>query len=284
MNNTKANSFDYPTIILSFSLIITITALIGNSTVLYILRLPEFKNKSLFKYLFVATIFDTINALYTWIFNYQEFFFINKNVLCCKLIHYFGHVTFLFNPWINVLISMDTYGAVKFPTKFQFRNTHKFQIKIIVCTFICLFLANIPYLIYLNIIPAEGCATQSVEEAFYLNLYFTILLILVPAILMISTNCLIFYQLVSIRRNSNKNNYNDAVKLLRVSLGMNLFFLFTYFPYRLSMIINMNFPFIVYVCLFFLESVYNSFNFIIYIISNRLFRERCKSFIKIIQM
>ena len=274
MNTTSINSFNYITFTFTSSIIITVMAIIGNSTVLFILTKPQFKKKSLFRYLFIATIFDAINALYTWLYNYQDFFMINQNELICKLIHYFGHVTYLFNPWINVFISIDTFMAVKFPIKFQVRNTYKFQIVIIICLVISLFLVNIPYLMYLKITQYGGnygCAADS-NEAILLNLYITILLI---------TNCLIFYHLVVARKSSNQNGHKNATRLFFVSLGMNFFFLIFYSPYRITMIFfNYNYlPLYVFNILFLLESIYNSCNFVIYIISNRLFREQCKSLI-----
>ena len=284
MNVTKY-SFDYSIFNPVSSAVISIFGLFGNSLVMFILTRRKFWKESLFRYLFFATIFDTVNGpFYAWMYNYKEFFLIDVVDISCKLSQFFGHFTYLVSPWINVIISVDTYFDVRLPTKFKFRKDIKFQFIIIIILIIIIALINVPYLLFLTVIPGLGCNTSLVttvkklesQLAILINTCFTVLLIVLPSILMFIFNCFTFFTLNKIKRissSSDKKSIKRSGRLLKTTTVMNLLFVISYLPYRIARVFLIPLPTFAYSLLFLSESLFNSFNVIIYIISNRLFRK-----------
>ena len=63
---------------LTTSIAFTTTGSIGNTLVIYILSRPKFKKESLFRYLLIATINDTIFLSYIWSLSYISEFKLNS--------------------------------------------------------------------------------------------------------------------------------------------------------------------------------------------------------------
>ena len=171
MNNTE--SFNWNRLNMSASISVTIIALIGNSIVFYVLSKPAFKNKSIFRYLLVATIVDTVNAIQIWPSNFPDFFLINTLDIACKLWFYLGNVFGTYTSWLNIVISLDTLFAVKFPRKFSIRKTYKFQLFVLLVLFVILCLLYTPFLIYQETLSdVSGCTTETYELSYIFNVYF----------------------------------------------------------------------------------------------------------------
>jgi hypothetical protein len=96
MNNTKSDDFDYDSFNLANSIIVTVIATFGNVIIISILAKPELHLRRLFRFILVAAIFDTINAITIWPANYPDFFLINTNDVSCMLSSYLSHVSVRF--------------------------------------------------------------------------------------------------------------------------------------------------------------------------------------------
>jgi hypothetical protein len=118
------------------SITISSIALLGNSIIFYILAKPEFRSQSFFRYLFIGTIFDTIRALSIWPTYYPDYFLINEFTFRCNLYQYISDIHFSLSGWIIILTTLDTFLLVKYPTKFKFIKTFKFQMLIVLILFI----------------------------------------------------------------------------------------------------------------------------------------------------
>ena len=281
MNDTHENNyeFDHNSFILVFLSVITTFALIGNSIVIYILTKPEFLKQSLFRYLLVGTFINTIIQVLAWLFFYPDSIYMNENMLSCKLFFYIGNIFLSLTPYLNVLTSLDTCFAVRYPTKFQLRKKLKYQVIVVSFIFIILCLLHLPEIFLLNVYSNYGCGIIDPTPKFIINLYNLILEILIPFILMAITNSLTFNKLISLKKETNGNSFNNARKLFKVSSSMNLFFLLTNLPYWIYCLIfyisNYYFSPIIYTLLYFLTVFYFSCDILIYFIANILFRQYC---------
>jgi hypothetical protein len=65
--STNLNAFNNYKFSVSGLIILTLFALIGNLSVIYIIRRPAFKNISLFRYMIISTTTETISLLFIWI-------------------------------------------------------------------------------------------------------------------------------------------------------------------------------------------------------------------------
>ena len=273
MNSTQ-NIINSDLFNLVSSITVSAVALIGNSIVFYILTKKEFLKESVFRCLFIGTIFNTINALHIWPSNYPDFFLKNKSLFSCILINYVSAVFDTFSAWMIVLTSTDIYLTVKYPTKFLFRKKINYQMIIISILFILFCSLYSPYFIYTTIDPNYGCIAVSFEIAFYINLYFLILFTVLPFIIMAITNSLTYLHLQ--KRQINQNNSKKAKRLFKTSLGLNLFFLISNIPVSTVFIIgnisNINFSNVIYNIFKLITYAYFSLDFFIYYIANRLFR------------
>ena len=107
---------------LTASVAFSITGVIGNTFVILILSRPKFRKESLFRYLLIASIVDTIYSFCIWPFTYQDDFLTSKIEIMCKLSFYISRIIYQLSPWIIVISSIDRYVATKYPTKLLFRK------------------------------------------------------------------------------------------------------------------------------------------------------------------
>ena len=239
MNNT---TFDLNTFNQVSAIIITLVAVGGNSIVLVILARPEFRKQSLFRYLFIATIFDTLNALQIWPNSYFDFFLINQLDISCKLYSYLPSVTNVFSSWMNALSSIDVYLTVNYSSKFLFRKNLKTQILAMSITFVMAVVLNLPMYFYAIIRDPIGCSSYSYQVSFYINLNFIIVFLIIPFIFMVLANSLVFIQLKKqkklIENQDNREVYKKAKSLFNLSLGMNFLFLASNLPCNIVFIVG----------------------------------------------
>jgi hypothetical protein len=211
-------------------------ALLGNTIIFYILANPEFCGQSFFRYQFIGTIFDTINVLFIWPFNYQDYFLMSKLKVSCILINYFNGIFTSLSTWLLILSSLDTFLVVKYPTKFKYLNNFKFQMLIILILFISFCALYSFYWIYLTVDTESGCVVVSSINAFYLNLVVVIVALVIPFLLKFIITILTFLWL---RKNQiNGNNFKRAKKLFKISVGLDFLFLISNLPVCIFFLVN----------------------------------------------
>jgi hypothetical protein len=129
MNDTLTSySIINDTLSFESPVMITTISIIGNTAVILILSKQEYRKEPLFRYLITATIFDTVNAIMIWPANYLDIFMINQIDWSYKVYKFSNNMLATFSSYMNNLTSIDTLMIVKYPTKFQFRKTYKYQI------------------------------------------------------------------------------------------------------------------------------------------------------------
>ena len=272
---------------LGSSITVSILAIIGNSGVILILQKNIFRKQPLFRYLIIGTIFNTFNSFTIWPSIYKDFFLINEIDISCKLYYYLSNLFASYTPFINTLITIDTLMMVKYPTRFQFRKTFKYQIIILLILLFVSFLVNLPWIFYLHSVNGNcvfGIDTDEILMAFYLSIYTFTVTEIVPCIIIILVSGITFFHLRKKQINFSPKNYKKSKSLFTITLVLNLTFIFTKVPtyvvravaFKLSTSLSPG----IYNFLILLQNVYSSSDFFIYFASNRLFREACLSFFK----
>jgi hypothetical protein len=281
--NATSKETDNSLFYLVSSITITSIALLGNSIIFYILAKPEFRSQSFFRYLFIGTIFDTINLLLIWLSNYADFFLISKLKIICCLYQYISTIFWTLSSWLLILTSLDTFLLVKYPTKFKFIKKFKFQMLIILILFISFCALYSTYWIFTIVDSEYGCVTVSPKISFYLNLSLGIFSIVIPFLSTFLINILTFLQL---RKNQmNINNSKRAKKLFKISVGLDFLFLFSFAPSFIIILIgnlsHILFPEILYFILInIFPYCYFSLDFFVYLFANRLFKQKFFDLIK----
>ena len=258
------------------SFVLTLIGGLGNFIVFYVFTRQEFLKQSFFRYLLIANIFDSLNGILvmiTIVIMKMSPFYSSDFVL-------FGLTIYplqAFSAWHNVIISMDTYLLVKFPTKFKFRKTLIFQIIITLIVLIISFLFNLPLF---KMIFFKNYSTRS--EWILILTFSTIMDLAIPFILMIIFNSLTFRQLALMRKRANQNGLSNAIKLYIIMLVMDFLFLISYLPNRMVLFLDLNLIFdkcacfkLFYYYSYLLQCAYYFFDFFVYFISNKLFRKYC---------
>lgn len=291
MNNTdfKKTLFDVNFI---STIILTVIGAIGNLLVIFVFTRPQFLKVSMFRYLIVATISNTINLLANWPSVYPDFFYVNKLSISCKIFYYFFYVPYQVSPWILSLTSIDRYLKVKYPTTLQFRNNFKYQLMAIIGIIVLISLINIPIYIYHDVEANNGCLTTDNTVQVYLDILNALLGVIIPFVIMAVTTFLIGHELIKKKKNlkqENKKRFERDLNLIKTLLIMDSYFLLLNLPYCIYMIacdlLNINaFDTLTLYIVCILTYIFSSCDFFIFIIFNKLFRNYFISIIKGCQM
>ena len=276
--NTTLSETDDDLYNLVSSISVTAIAFIGNSIVFYILAQKEFRKESFFRYLLVGTIFDTITALLIWPINSPNFFLIDQLQVSCALFFYISDLTSTLSGWILILTSIYTFLLVKYPTKYKFIQKLKYQMLILgIILIVSCFLFSTDWILMI-VDPQYGCVAVSTIIAFYLNLTSYSASIIFPFFITVLLNILTYLELRKIKVSSS-NSIKNGRKLFKVSLGLDLLFLFSNVPIVIVYLTNnlsglrISVPVIVLKILDFLSCSYFSLDLLVYLIANRAFRE-----------
>ena len=275
--------------ILSSSTVLTAFGIIGNTLVLYILSQKEMRKVSIFRYLIAASVFDIMNCLTLWPYNYPNFFLMNTYSLSCKLQFYIANTFFAAGPWFILLSSLDRLIIVYYPYSLKFRKMFKFQALEMGTLLTVLMIINLPFYFYTDIIDADndtycGYVEETEFMSFYLDLYAAFLDVLIPFLLMILSTGLICYRLMfkktALPRNERK--YKKDKQLVKVLITIDAFFLTCNLPYYIFVVtvdaLSINyFGTFLYDALDALTVVYNAFDFFVFFFSNTLFRDHVYS-------
>ena len=276
------------------AIILTIIGLIGNPLVLYILTRPKFQKVSIFRYLVVSTIFETFVLLTIWPYNLPNLFQMNTNTFSCKIINYMSYIAYQFCPWIMVLSSADRFLAVRFPTRYKYRNEMRYQAIVLFVIFCLLVLFDIPYYLYYNIYEFGNqtyCGTVDVNIGFYIDLLNFMISTILPFFLMALCTSLIANHIIKqkAKLQRNRKKFKKELQFIKVMFYMDLFFLVCNLPFCIQQLtfdilaIN-NITYFFWTFIFdltdFLIFVQCSCGFFVYFGCNTLFRKYFTSMIR----
>jgi hypothetical protein len=266
---------------ITLSVAFTSTGLIGNSMVIFILSRPKFRKESLFRYLLIATIVDSIYLFTIWPFSYHEE--LNTTIeIMCKLGPYITRIIYQLSPWIMITSSLDRYIATKYPTEFMFRKEFKYQALAIIIILFSITFINIPYFYFFKIVRINSnetsCQFENFTTFFYMDLSDALISTIIPFLLMSLFNLLTYKALLKSKKiNLRRKKYYKESRFFKVILLMNIFFLTCNFPifiyvetYDVLGISYFGRP--VFFYLTYLTFLYSSLNFFVYFFSNKLFR------------
>ena len=274
-NTATSDSIVNDTFSFVSSVTITTIAIIGHTAVNLILSKQQFRKEPLFRYLFICTVFDILEVCLIWPSLFQDQLRISKLRWACLSYYYINAVISLSVSWIQALVTFDTLILVKYP-KSKFRKNYKYQIFILSIVFFASCLAGMPYLFFL-VLRDGRCTGLSFLVSFYMNLYITTILAIIPFILIFVGSLATFLHLRKTQLNINKKNYKKSKRFFKLTLGLNFFFIICIFIPLLVCIIftttNTYLPDFLYYSFFLLQAGYYSCDFFIYLLVNRKFRE-----------
>ena len=266
-----------------FDIILTIIGLIGNGFVLYVLTRKQFIKITLYRYLIAITISDVINLLFLWPMNYHHLFLMDSNSINCKSIMFTSSMFNSVTPWFILLSSFDRFLSIKYPLTYQYRKNLKYQIFAIFIITVVMILLNIPEFIFFDVTKDENNVTScgySDENALACDIYYELFSLFVPFGLMIIITSLIGYILIKNKTSlqTNETKYKKNKHLIKVLIVLDLYFLICNLPYGIFTIyyavLNINaYNSVGYTIVNDLTIVYNSFNFFVYMLSNKNFRK-----------
>jgi hypothetical protein len=258
----------------------TSVGLIGNSLSVYIMSRPKLRDISIFRYLMVSMINDSIILITMWISTLPHIFL--SDSIICKISTYFAYLFQNFSGWILVVSLIDRLISVKYPRKFKFRNVFKYQSVIIITIFTTVCLLYSPFALYFDMHEQSNqtnCLATDDQINFYLNSGSFLSGIFIPFILMIILTFLIGYCLI---KNKKRINYTKSLRkekrLITITIVTSAVFLITNLPFYIQWLVNRNVylhgtTYLMYSLANQLTYVCNSIGFFVCLLSNSVFRK-----------
>jgi hypothetical protein len=224
------------------AIFLTTFGLTGNIIVFYILTRKKFPSEPMFRYYAISVIFETLELLIIWPFNYPDFFQFNQSSVSCKTVQYFAYLFGEFISWIGVVISVDRFISIKYTHQFQIRKKLSFQIKVLSIMFLISSLIYSPYLIFNDITTSESnetfCAVEDTITSIWIDIADFFISSLIPFIIMIILSCITGYYLINNKRKLNVKKFKKEKRLFKILISMNIFFFLCYFPWSAYVITN----------------------------------------------
>jgi hypothetical protein len=128
------------------------------------------------------------------------------------------------------------------------------------------------------------CSGFTIDISFYINLYYSTVFIIIPVTIIVEVCTITFIHLKRTQKRINPKKFIKSKSLLKITLGLNaLFFISNFPPFVAGMIFNLsnnNMPDVIYNFMALLLTIYDSCDFFIYMVANRLFLETCSSYFK----
>ena len=236
----------FKTIIVFMYLAITMTGLITNTLSFVVFSRKRFSNTIFSTYFRLYIIFQTLNLILpinqALELNFN-IYFVKLSNFTCKFFTYLAFFNSSIPAWLLVLISIDRFISIAYPTKFLFKNTLKFQL------ITCLLMAILNICVYspvllfhlkkseiFNYQTNRSELTYSCERiGFWFHLIDLFQSTIIPFTLMSLTSIFTVKKVFESRKlisnnNSNKNKSND-LKFAIISITTNIVFLAYSVPY-----------------------------------------------------
>ena len=272
---------DFANIIFEFnfvtSILFTSIGLIGNGLVIYIISRPKFRSIAMFRYLIVATLVDTINLSTMWPALYINELNIMSVELSCKFFFYAIYVFYQFSPWLLVLSTLERYLSVKFQNRFKFRNEFKYQLLIMIIIFLMTVILDFPVFYYYSLHHNSTYCHVDYSIGIYIDVFNSLVAAIIPFFVMILLNGLIVHLLITQKQKLHRKEFKKEIQYFKTMLAVSSYFLLCNLPFCILIVINdamvikytHTLHFFVLNALTFL---YCAFNFLVYMLSNKLFR------------
>ena len=284
---------DINTFNLSTAVFLTIVGIPGNLAIILIYSSKKFRRQAMFRYYTVSIVFETVEFLFIWPFNYTQFFQLEENEFICKLVQYLSYLCFVYVSWVNVIIAVDRYFSVKYPSRFLIRKKFSFQFGILTGLFITAALIYSPFFefdVIGSTVNETFCGVGNPITGVILDISDFFISALIPFILMILSSTLTGLYIINNKKKFNKTKLKKELKLFKILISTDLFFLFCNLPFSAYVITNDVFTLqnvsydsmtIVYYVTDFFVFFYCSCGFFVHLICNSQFRKTLKSiFIK----
>ena len=265
----------------SSTIILTILGLTGNLIVFFVYTSVQFRNVPMFRYYAISVIFETLELLLIWPFNYSDFFQFNSNSISCKTVVYFAYLFGEYVSWIAVVIAIDRLMSVKDATKYKFRKKLSFQLLVLLTTFLISSIIYAPYFIFNDVIAYSDnttvCEVEDPVTSISIHVSDFFISTLIPFILMLILSCMTGYYLINNKRRLNVKKLRKEIRLFKILISMNIFFFLCYFPWSSYVVytlqnISPDYMSVVYNVTNFIIFLYCSCSFIVHLICNRKFR------------
>ena len=277
---------------------LTIYGLITNAILFIIFSRKRFQNTIFSTYYRFYLVFSTlcillpINKMFE---SNLDQYFSQISDFACKFRFYFEFVNFAIIAWFLVIISLDRFLSISYPSRFAFRKNFQFQI--IVSLFIILFhlVYYIPYLFYyLKVIQVnETNSTDLISFECVAPGIWAVLMDLfqstvIPFLLMIIFTIVSIKTVFNSRKSASPNSIKAKdIKFALSSIIINVLFILFNLPYYCVEIIKDNTNLFdnsndLYEMLdsltYFLFYIYLGFTFLVNFFVNSIFREELEIF------
>lgn len=202
-------------------LIPVLTGLIFNILALMIFSRKKFEKTIFSTYFRYLCISDTIILLYKLDYMLKEkfFYYLFTIIYFCKILNYFLYILPSISNWILVIISIDRYLSIVYPTKFLFRKLKQNQILILFALIIfqAIVWLSIPFLAFVSITnntTNESLVYDCLPGTITVDLIDLLDSSLLPSVLMfISTSLTLRTIFKSRSKSQNSNHQNEKSKI-----------------------------------------------------------------------
>ena len=252
---------------MSSSIFLTVFGLTGNLIVFLVYIKKAFRDVPMFRYYAISAIFETLELLLIWPFNYPDYFQFNQNSISCKTVQYLAYLFTQYVSWIAVVIAFDRLISIKYSNKYQIRKKFSFQITVLSIFFLLSSFIYSPYFIFNDIIKDSNTTFCGVEDTIIsisMDVGDFLVSALIPFTIMMSLSCMTGYYLINNKRRLNVKKLRKEIRLFKILISMNIFFFLCYFPWSAYVITNDAFT-LENISPDYMSVVYNITNFIIFL-------------------
>ena len=237
-------------IVYSFS-VISLIGLITNSISLIIFSRKRFQITIFSTYFRFYILFETINLIFPinkmFELNFQMYFILISDI-CCKLRRFFANCNYAITPWFLVIISLDRFLSIAYPTKFLHRKKPIFQI--LISSFIIgfNFVLYTPFwFFYLKETIKNGTNQTIIVSYECISPFSWLKFINIVQQFIIPFSLMFLFTLLTIRTvfNSRESSSNNSViakskdiKFAISSITINILFILSNSPYFIIILIN----------------------------------------------
>lgn len=145
--------------VFNFSSLILIPMGLAGNTLMYIVfsrrALHRLSLSIYFRCIAIVNLYITLNWLKLFLVNQYNYFIISQSIFLCKLVPYLIYCAGPISGWLLVMVSVDVFLKIAFPTRFQQVHQLKYQIGIITTIFIYNMAYYFQIIINLNLVVPQ---------------------------------------------------------------------------------------------------------------------------------